>query len=216
MVLFFPTGSESVLARCVTYEVRAQLGKDRMNQREFATRLGFSSHNYISVRLRDEKPFTLDDVDKMCRLWDIDPEEFIQQAVASNLDRVMADLHQATDSSRVTVTTQPLQVDYVFMQDGEVEIVEAKREPTAARKAFVRIYTYDDGVQVANSKGEAISHHDTREDAVRAARELVETSAGAVSDLPSLADRRKTQRTYAQPVKRAARKGAGKKKLADE
>lgn len=138
MVTYFPTGAESVLARCVAAEVRAQLAKDRMNQREFAARLGFTSHNYISVRLREEKPFTLDDIDKMCALWDVAPEEFIQQAVESNLDRIMADLNEATAAGR------------------------------------------------------------------------------AAEDLPTLAEKRQEKRSYAQPVKRAARKSTGKKKLEDE
>lgn len=60
----FWEGTSSVFARCVSAHVRAQLGAQRMSGNTLATRIG-KSQNYVATRLRDELPFTLDDIEEI-------------------------------------------------------------------------------------------------------------------------------------------------------
>lgn len=67
-----------VLARAVSAEIRAAMGRARMSGNQLAThtrRDGATglSQNYISKRLRDEADFTLNDVEMIC---DILGEDF--------------------------------------------------------------------------------------------------------------------------------------------
>lgn len=55
-------GTQSHLGRCVSAEVRARLAAIRMSGATLAKLTG-KSQNYIAKRLRDEAPFTLDDVE---------------------------------------------------------------------------------------------------------------------------------------------------------
>lgn len=72
-----PTGP-GVLARAVSAEIRAAMGRARMSGNQLAANTrkdGASglSQNYISKRLRDEADFTLNDVEMIC---DILGEDF--------------------------------------------------------------------------------------------------------------------------------------------
>jgi len=97
----FPSGTESVFARAIAAEVRSRLAALRVNQRDFATDAGFSSHNYSSTRLRDEKPFTVDDVEKIARYFDEDADAFVNAAVQNHGERIWGEL---LDLGRKAVT----------------------------------------------------------------------------------------------------------------
>lgn len=49
------------LHRTFSRHVRAEMGAMRLSGRAVATKAGMS-HNYLAKRLRDEAPFTLDDI----------------------------------------------------------------------------------------------------------------------------------------------------------
>lgn len=88
----FPTGTATPLARCISAEIRARLAAERKTQRDLAAMVGATSHNYWSIRLRDMKPFTLDDLELICAAWDVDPGEFVSTATANHLDWVYEQL----------------------------------------------------------------------------------------------------------------------------
>lgn len=80
-----------MIARCVSAEVRARLAALRISQREFAERGGWTSHNYVAIRLRDEKPFTLDDVEMILSVFSDgieEPHKFIKDAWDRHMDAV--------------------------------------------------------------------------------------------------------------------------------
>lgn len=53
------------LSKRASANIRAELGARRMTQRALADGAGFASHNYVSIRLRDEKSFTIDDIERI-------------------------------------------------------------------------------------------------------------------------------------------------------
>lgn len=61
----------------VAAEVRRRLGARRVTQRQLAEGIGMSSHNYLSTRLRDERPLTLDDVAKIAEFFGTTPAALI-------------------------------------------------------------------------------------------------------------------------------------------
>ena len=87
-VIDFPEGTRTAFARAVAAEVRARIAAVRTTQRELAAGAGFASHNYLAIRLRDEKPFTLDDIDMLCAYWEIDPIPFLQAAYDNHSERI--------------------------------------------------------------------------------------------------------------------------------
>lgn len=56
------SGSKSSLARAVSAEIRARLAAQRTSGKKLAETVGLSQ-NYIAKRLRDEAPFTIDDIE---------------------------------------------------------------------------------------------------------------------------------------------------------
>ena len=71
----------SFLQRCVSAAFRAEIAAQRSSGKELASKVG-RSQNYVATRLRDEKPFTLDDVEAICdELFVDDPERVIVDAV---------------------------------------------------------------------------------------------------------------------------------------
>ena len=91
----FPTGTATPLARCISAEIRARLAAERKSQRDLAAMVGATSHNYWSVRLRDGKAFTLDDLDLICAAWGVEPEDFVKAATENHIERVYAELDRA-------------------------------------------------------------------------------------------------------------------------
>ena len=77
----FAEGTHSVLARSITAEIRARMAAQRISGKALAEQIGVSQ-NYFATRLRDEKPFTLDDLDRIVQViaGEADPHVFIQQA----------------------------------------------------------------------------------------------------------------------------------------
>lgn len=57
-------GTTGDYARAVSAEVRSQMGKKRISQVKLAQQAKLSQ-NYLSKRLRDEFPFTLDDIENI-------------------------------------------------------------------------------------------------------------------------------------------------------
>ena len=89
-----------MFARCVSAEVRAQMAAVRITARDLAGRVGFSQ-NYLSIRLRDERPFTLDDLPRVIEALGYDGEvhEFIADATKRHTDNVWATVPSERDSS---------------------------------------------------------------------------------------------------------------------
>jgi transcriptional regulator with XRE-family HTH domain len=56
------------------------MGARNLTQQQIAAALG-RSQNYVSERLRDEKPFTLDDLDALVGLFNMGVREFIRRAL---------------------------------------------------------------------------------------------------------------------------------------
>lgn len=85
----FKTGAKSVLARAVSAELRAYMAARRISGNWLASEAGMSQ-NYLATRLRDEKPFTLDDIERITRAldMDIDPQVFIVRAMDRNAEDV--------------------------------------------------------------------------------------------------------------------------------
>lgn len=92
----FPDGTRSPFARAIAAEVRALLAVRRVGLRPFASEAGFDSHNYVAIRLRDEKPFTLDDVDRICGYFEEDPIEFVARADRNHRSRYESEAVVAT------------------------------------------------------------------------------------------------------------------------
>jgi transcriptional regulator with XRE-family HTH domain len=67
----------SNLTEAVAAAVRAELARRGLRQQAVALALGLSQPA-ISDRLRGRTPFTLDDLERLARLLDIDPAELLQ------------------------------------------------------------------------------------------------------------------------------------------
>ena len=65
------SGSKSSLARAVSAEIRARLAAQRTSGKKLAETVGLSQ-NYIAKRLRDEAPFTIDDIELIVEALNIE------------------------------------------------------------------------------------------------------------------------------------------------
>lgn len=65
------------LSKRASRNIRAELGGRRITQRQLAAGAGFASHNYVSTRLRDEKPFTLDDIERIATYLEVSVAEVL-------------------------------------------------------------------------------------------------------------------------------------------
>lgn len=72
----------SLLQRCVSAEIRARLAASRSSGLELAQNIG-KSQNYVAKRLRDEAPFTIDDIEKIVTYFDphSDYQAFFKAAI---------------------------------------------------------------------------------------------------------------------------------------
>lgn len=95
MFFFFTSGALSPLARAVSAEIRSEMAVQRVTGRALAGAAGYASHNYVAERLRDEKPFTLDDVDRLCRAMDVDSADLIQRAWRNHGPRLQLEADEA-------------------------------------------------------------------------------------------------------------------------
>ena len=75
-----PKGTRSVFARTISAYLRARIGADkRLTGQKLAQGIG-RSQNYVAERLRDEKPFTLDDVGLIADFFFVDAAQIILDA----------------------------------------------------------------------------------------------------------------------------------------
>jgi len=88
----YSSGTTSVLGRAISAEVRGRLAAERLNLREFSQAAGFASHNYPAIRLRDERPFTADDVQLIANYFEEDPHEFVKKAWQNHSERLYDEL----------------------------------------------------------------------------------------------------------------------------
>jgi len=70
-----------LLARAVSAEVRAAMGRHRISGMQLAERTKVSQ-NYIASRLRDESPFTVNDIENICKALGEDPGQLWASAIA--------------------------------------------------------------------------------------------------------------------------------------
>lgn len=66
----------------------------RMSGKKLAALTGMSQ-NYLATRLRDEKPFTLDDISEIIDALydDIDPQKFVEQACERNSESIWHEVY---------------------------------------------------------------------------------------------------------------------------
>lgn len=83
----------TALSRAVTAEIRAQMGAQRISGNQLAKLAGMSQ-NYLATRLRDEKPFDLDDIEKIAHFLDdrIDAHQFILRAYENHGELAQEDV----------------------------------------------------------------------------------------------------------------------------
>lgn len=89
----FPQGTRTSFARAVAAEIRAQLAARQLTYKELVLGAGLSSTNYVSIRLRDVKPFDLDDIDKIAAFFSdgsagSETSDFIRHAVERHEERI--------------------------------------------------------------------------------------------------------------------------------
>ena len=83
--MIVPSGKQpesGPLARAISAEIRALMARQRLSGVRLADRAGLS-RNYFGKRLRDEAPFTLNDVEAICKALGEDLEHFITSAAAN-------------------------------------------------------------------------------------------------------------------------------------
>lgn len=88
--------TQTAFARAVAAEIRALMGVHRMAVRPLADRAKLTdasgkprTHNYLAIRLRDEQPLTLDDVDRIAPVFGLTGEALVRQAVRNHLADVL-------------------------------------------------------------------------------------------------------------------------------
>lgn len=123
----FPEGTKSAFARAVSAEVRATMAAQRVSGRVLALAAGFRSHNYLAMRLRDDAPFTLDDIDAICRHFDEERDAFMQRAYDNHIERLWTESMDARRAAQrlasdPSATTGLTQADYAEVAlDGDEE-----------------------------------------------------------------------------------------------
>ena len=68
------------LARAFSAELRAALARQRISAKQFALRVGLTPA-YLNKRLRDDAPFTLNDVEKIITTMGADWDDVAQTAI---------------------------------------------------------------------------------------------------------------------------------------
>lgn len=71
---------EGTLNQRVAAGVRAELARSGMSQAALARHLGVG-RNSLSRRLADKVSFTVDEVDSICQLFEIGPNELIRESI---------------------------------------------------------------------------------------------------------------------------------------
>lgn len=72
-------------ARAASAEVRATMARQRISGAQLATKARISQ-SYLSKRLRDDLPFTLNDIEAICKALDEDLETLVHAAAQAASD----------------------------------------------------------------------------------------------------------------------------------
>lgn len=88
-MLFDVDGTRSSFGRIVSAEIRGRMAARRISGKQLAALAGMSQ-NYLATRLRDEKPFTVDDIEalKVHIADDEDLVPFLTRAYENQSDEV--------------------------------------------------------------------------------------------------------------------------------
>jgi len=78
-------GPSGRFARAVSAEVRASMARQQIKAQELARRVDLSP-NYISKRVRDVLPFTMNDIEAVCEALGEDLEGFMLRAARAAQD----------------------------------------------------------------------------------------------------------------------------------
>lgn len=102
-MLYDIPGTRSVLGRTISAEIRARMAARRISGKQLAALAGMSQ-NYLATRLRDEKPFTLDDVEMLMDhlAENEEPADFMTRASSNHIEEVwiaMDSLKQSGDGA---------------------------------------------------------------------------------------------------------------------
>lgn len=121
----FLEGTSSTLGRAVSAHIRAHLGAQRMSGKTLASRIG-KSQNYVATRLRDELPFTLDDIEDIVRVLEPDPNPaaFVKQAEATYSEAVWDEADDLAVISLRGLLTKP----HDTLSEKELAFIDAHRK----------------------------------------------------------------------------------------
>lgn len=75
------TGATTPFARAVTAEVRSLMGAHNITGRSLSERIPGRSNNYVAERLRDEKPFSVDDLAAIAAAFGVTPAQLVTDAM---------------------------------------------------------------------------------------------------------------------------------------
>jgi len=122
---WFESGTRSLVGREVSAEIRARLAAQRISGAKFAAQVSMSQH-YLATRLRDEKPFTLDDLAVIVeRLGDDDVWQFVKEASERNGDAVFV----ASQTARKRSAVEYVDRDDVDPDDYVLAASDADHDP---------------------------------------------------------------------------------------
>lgn len=98
------TDDRSILHLCVSAEVRAIMASRRITGLAFAPKIGVSQ-NYLAKRLRDERPFTITDIERIAKEFELDPSEFLAKSLRDHSEDVLRqlDANEAKRAGRVYI-----------------------------------------------------------------------------------------------------------------
>lgn len=92
---YYPSGTRTAYARAIAAEIRALMAVERVSVRELAAGVEDRSLNYLAIRLRDEKPFTLDDLEQICDRLGENVEALVQRAYENHFERFLQEAEAA-------------------------------------------------------------------------------------------------------------------------
>lgn len=120
-------------SRCVAAEVRATMAARRLTIRDLAKSAGFASHNYLAIRLRDEKPFTLDDVERIAEVFDVEPTSMLQRAWDDHHERVFMETFEESAAERRQWTQEELRSPEVDAAIGRLDWATKTTRPARTK-----------------------------------------------------------------------------------
>lgn len=102
----------SGLGRVASKNIRAQLGIRRMSNRELARQME-RSESYVRARVNDEKEWTLNDIEIICRIWHLQPCQMVIEGGATAPASARSSLEEtaARERSNIEATLHTLETD---------------------------------------------------------------------------------------------------------